>query len=1695
MWSHPRYLPVIAAALCFCGGDRLCADEERLRAYYERVLEAEPENARARAYLGLPPVASPDSSAAPASEAGGDEDAAHAGEPAPLWKELLEAGDQAAAIRVWRQEWSRATPAVRPGLANDALNFFPPGEIRTLLEEILPAFAPGSRARQSILNTAALRLAESQDAQAVLSGWMESARRGDLQFARAAAVIAAQQGLPQEWAEMLQLQADAGRHPENLWEAWLAAGDRERARTAASALLAREPDSTRAVLAVVELELLEGNEARAAEMLRGWLSGRPPNERQTLSRSLEDFARRLGWSEGGEIALRMRVNADPSDFDARLALGAHLLSWGDPAAAAQVFAEGKGDPDFLERAAALQIKYGFHEDASKSARMAFEQLSANEADVSSRSRIILLLVETLRLSGQSGEALTLLHNELPPDVRPLPPQELDREFFQLLARPELATSETEVGKSGGDSPDSSLALRSVLPVRRGMTGGVRRMLEALEAQTKQSQGQQDEEPWLRLARWQEWTEEPGRAEATLAAGLARHPDSTVLRESALELARKVRNRAREREILVELVGRETREGKKLDWQRELAFLELQSENEGDVLRGLRFFLERAADPSSVAADWRNLALAHEMQEDWFASWQAWCAAWQLAETEEMRAEIRAGGSRTAAKIGNLKRWREWTGAASLAAPSMPPMQNASPNIRTQTPPGQLLTLRARDPDAWLAQMASLTGGASGDEANVDFFREAARRFPRSPAVLNAAAAGLRDEYPGEAATLLLRAEDYSPPDATRSFELAGLLEKSGDRTRAEDAYRRVLELMPPGGDSSISIFPVELSQADRRRLSSLIFRTRASSGTWSGGWAAIMENPPSAPAGLRVRALRALGAIEGTRKKAVAAGEGKGFHEEDWTEQLTVAEVVEFAVAAGDYARALEVLKKHIASEPLDYRATIAFLRLAMQAGLWGDAVEFVSNAPDSAPERLDFFLAALGERILADADWRALLDRENGRPSLPGNFLWPVAQLLAATGHLSDAVSLAKVAIPELPLDLRGVSIEEALQWCVQMGDPDAAGGLLSGVSFPVEDLLDADAALLRARFLLGTQADRSRWLDEFFGSSGEQRGLGIASTRFLLAALAGMPMGEPASRLVDEISTATFGTGDRRMFMGRLRAIVDRLLSWRLEEAASAVVAASLEGDEALRVLRGQVDDWQRGEMQALATATALAATPFADLPSAVVSLRNLLGENRDFLPAVAAALSQSGDSARASLVFQILWEGGDRRPLILSSWWPLVRAIGDGPHFQMLLEELLRRGERVEGLENPHVALIDAALAESNWDLALAVLNDAGARGVQEAGLSERRTALDFLTKNYQALREKHEPLWQEEDKLLSGEILVRTAWMSGDRDGFFALLPTLAAKDSNVFLRVWDAALADPGLAPEEAARLLKIIRDHSPQDPGRGLCAAAAAGDLDAAMDFVSMENGLPTPAAIEFLAARADFSKPLAVPLLEVWADALETRFASVESAKHWQAMDAFMTAAGAETLWRDWLSREWRDGRGDRLAGEILLRSLLRSERSANPDGAERVLRDLIAKGGNAEFWEGLAVFLNESGEPDLTLLVLDAWKEEGIPDERRFASALLRATALHATGHAQGAREVLLPWERMAVLDPGFYYPLAEWMRAHGEAGRSLRLHEEGMLRGSVLLRKAHAAGAARAAADSGDASLAEFYQREADAVPGTP
>jgi hypothetical protein len=1705
-------------------------ETERLVRYYQSLLEKDPENPRARAFLArhgaLPAAPTEGISSAEPTESMVD--------PRSAILELWREGSLPAARAVLQDWWGQASPTRRLQAGFWALQNAPSDELPWIAKEVDGWLAPDDPRRREVSALLGENLDSGPVTQALAASWRETLFSAtepwtDPRTLVTATIWFARHGDEEAWLRALLRAAE------------LEPNDPERIAACVSALAIRpawpeeflrwtqrwaelEAASFELLLARMENALHQNDEATALSSLQAWQLKHPSLWNAARRQQLRSFADRLHWREGKQFLLATPAYEQSSPWaDTRDLVESHL-QWLEPALALELAtawmeknlpATSPSEPALeairAEQGGELADLFLRLLDPATALPFAAQAWAAaqNSEDSSLQEKSLLRFSELHQLTGNAPQARAVLEEWLARDETRLPPASLDRRLFDLHER--ASGSMTGVEESS-PAPQSSLALGEFLPGKPGRSPGLQKVLDHLrELQQSGSTPSLRETASLRLSRFLRWARQPHAAALACQRGLHEFPDSIPLREESIALALELLDTQAAREHRRALI---TIDAERADEHRRLyAMLLLET---GETAAALEIFDSLRRENPAMARPWIDHAHALNTAEQRFASMELLWEGLQTAPSEDFRLELWPEAWQAARHVGRAEtladwlrshlpnldsataqRWQEHIGTPLLTAETAAPPESATlPAGQADSFPSTtalLKTLGARDAALWLASAPS-----PHDPRSLAWWQEAATRFPRQPSVLRRAAhAAQAAGQPRLAAPLLTRAVELEPPAPVPLLEAAQLHLTLGNRLEALEIFEKILSIPPgatPPGRPLFPEFPL-LTTTEKQQAARLVFRLRGNAGPWNRARAALVqESHPQTAASPQLESHR-IAAIHGLSELALDSPEIDSWCDR-WLALPDLPEKIHGLLALGEQATALSVLADTVQSSRHDYATLRAFLELALEMGELNTALSILAESGEEIPERTDLFLSALSKRTQENPfDRTTELDTAlTEHPSLV-SLRWPIAQLLAQQKDWAAAVQIGRPALAHMPPEALPTAQLDLLSWMLQRQDLAAAEEFFTSITVPEgSDFTDPALSLERVRWILASPSERETMQE----TAAEETAAGSAEAAlrlFLFAALSrenNDELSALAAALVQRRSAEAFAQQDPYGLANFLRSGAEQLLQWRLPAAARILLAAGLEADEAMLTLRGQLDTYQRAELQMMALALEIEEAP----PS---TWRDLLAawwtghQDRDFFLALAGRLELHERPAAALAVLEKLAATEWNLPTLPESALRVAQNSGDSTALLRWLpttSDLPLIGQNQGPTDDAALAALtfDALLANGEFRSAQAFLEEANRSFPQEEAIKERTLQLVRLQGDQTSITALLEARWVAQPTVSHGLDLLTQLWQTQEWEKAASLWEILHEKAPEA-LSQWGAQALQHKFAAEPPSSSARWLLDRPAEEawlpPVPHLAALLETESWPEATAWLIRQAGGADWGALLQEVARHPQSP---VELLETAHQATQN-FPRPDLPGFWTAAAALANRLDRTEEWRDHLAAEWQNGEGPLWAAEMLLQL---PPDFLTPALRLQILGQFLAREPSATALAGLAEFLEKKGDASTALPV----RQENL---RRFpedAQARLQLARLQwMVGRPGDARTTLEPWTKTAELFPELLPTLLETALARDNWPEVRFWAERGLRFGLPRDHRRFLVAKASACAQLGDWATARELFTEACAIPGHP
>ncbi len=1396
----------------------------------------------------------------------------------------------------------------------------------------------------------------------------------------------------------------------------LADGNFPEASSLLDRVLELRPEDADAIFLRAEVEVLQDQEKEAEKRIEALLVTR--KEEGTHVRA-QEFYRRMRLADPLEKKLAADFAANPTDEPAAFEL-------------ARFYREQKQfekiDPVLMRldvsslssvEASAVYLRMAkFLQESHLSGAAESRARQALAADPAN-AEAALLLAEFLAAENRQDDVRTLLQKTVEAGGESLPREDLDRRLFAALQE---------------KKNDDSDSIPKLIPGE-----AVRQMVEILRQRAKDG----GEAALLRLARWLRWSNKGPDAVQVLRDGLKGAKNPAPLEEA---LANVLSESGRTDEAIeayesIALIAPE----RQVEMQRKIGHLEL---DRGNMDAGLAQFNTLAlARPH----DWQSLsdrALAEQVSGNWFRAFETWQQVYQLA-TPDARRSLRQPILNAAVRLQLYDKALDHLESAAVA--------EREPKSREDIlREAAAFAVQNKAVDRWRTRVnARITAGA--DEASWKMglvaLLEAEGREDEARAMLVTLSSGMEAD-PENLPRLLQAAEDAGDDDEairlarlatarpSANFEhwqkYAALLEKAGreeeaarvwqsisqrfarsdeslvaaaqffERQGDETAMQACLRASVRLGDATpqtyLRLGEMALAGGDRSQalqdFENLLQRTRPQPEKYGDvlplpEWfvqqagAGQLRRPEQAEVeGCRLLAIQRIGQLLSNSPRKID-------WQKSWTdEDAFFIERIWALFSSGDQAVALQEMKQRMVSHEMSPAFEEGFVMLALSVGA-GDLVADWASESSKELKRWDIVMAAFVRLI--DGNWpgpqgvlAALFDQA------PPLKRWQACTILAGRGRVRDALALARDLPTSLPDSQSAAALIRMAEWQITLFDLDEAMRTLDQqirLSPPAFDYRKPLFAALRIRWLLTPTAQRKEFETAVMAhlkSSGDAAC--PVAARALFAALR-----EDTEEMKAAVAEyfLLLGTGESANITSYVQLVGDHLASWRLANLSRALYREALARGSAAALLNGEANAERAMVNQLIISKLAHARW---EQPGYLINEWLGWGATNEDLAFASVHLQQMGRMDAAGLLNQILCE----RTVGSETAFTTLLRLAHFPVHRLFATELFTRllDDSAVFSNQPFVQNVGqrlAAMLEENGEFlrALAILQRLTQADPGNPTLALQKShLLERLGRHREALKE------------------LEAARASGEGNPAYVLK---LAELYQFFGR------------EEEARALLK--RESRPQIAGKaavGLPLQLPQGADEAGWDdYLRVVNASPlSPDERYRLGEQVIFAQPQ--PPERIWR--AEFQRLGKLAAEHRLLRTRFFllrkqlairqgTTAQLETALRG----EWDHGRGNVLAGEILIQLSLENGKFEDFDV---LLEEYLRNSALLEVaLQEIALRLLAAGQPARAARLLEQLLDRNPGDTSRAAKY---AEALWKSGHRDEAMAVIAPIQRIAALDP---------------------------------------------------------------------
>ncbi len=1245
----------------------------------------------------------------------------------------------------------------------------------------------------------------------------------------------------------------------------------------------------------------------------------------------------------------------------------------------------------------------------------------------------LAAAEILQTLNRRVEGNEILLKTAEASLSQLPAEETDRRVFLFLKASE---------------PGDPLQLNNT-------NAAVKKMLTGLQTHAVQSNS---ESAWIRVSRWRQWNGEPLAAEESLRKGLANRPSSPVLTEALADVL--IANKQFDAAIqqfhqLIQLAPERA-----VEIQRKIGLAEV---NNGQSEEAIRTFQAIAtANPH----DWQAVAdLANALQagENWFAAMEKWAEAHSLAPAESRRAlrqplltaavrlqltdraldfleqacaseknpQAREELFREAAVFAVQQhvadKWQErltqratapqgdiWKQGLPIlfnekGIPAIEPIPPASETAETQAAleiavkqaeqagrnelaAAQALKLaklgKPMDSVPWQRYADLLEASGQIPEAGVAW-QDIARRFPRDSEVLSRAAEFFTKwENDAEAEKCLRQLANLG---ACTPQQLLSLSRKTDNREQAVADLETLLATTRPDlKGKPVLPYPAELT----------VPATTIGNDTWPR--AAITETE-----GCRLAAIQQLGRFfinsPGRQKWANAFSHSM---ERIWA-WYSIGETRQALAEAAQVAGKANIIYKE------------NFAALAIASGRGTLLAEWAATDPEEAAEAWKAAVSGFG--FLLDQNWIPHEETLQGLSAkAPAIVRWGICQQLASHGYYSMACHLGRNVPEQLPHSMATQTWVEFAGWRMALRQPSAAREALDralDVEPETASYTEPIFGALRTRWLLTSKDARpafeKQMAERLKSFPSEKR----ASAAALLSALHGDD--EDASSHLDTLfARIDFSAGgtwaDAIQQGGRV------LEQWNLNRLARDLYRHYLNLDAALLTLDGE--NFQK-ETENFLVQNKLLTVEESSMPY-LLTMWKVRGASQEDLLQTARRIAGAGSSQKAGIIVNRLDKEYPASDSVASG----VLAYFQDQDQQASLQEYIQRI-----LMSPGSSLSKTMAANAALRLAVSYQqsgNYSASLRLLDSIKKEKRTAVAASLRQAQLLRdlgrfpEAIAVLEQAPDRdggttaLFLAELYANTGREPEARRLLMAQLE--ATKPNRVAVATMLKRLAELSGDSVALEKTKKILDDEIPS-------SSTAERNWQRERALLTLRFSVPEE---RFRAGAKYLTENASLPEAEMKDElARLNRLAQEHPAlqpQYFLLRKALAARSHAtESLERE-LRREWKGGKGNYLAGEILIQFFLEEHRETE---LATILKEYLD---NTDFrlvaWQQLATALLNAGHPDAAERVLVKLRSYS---DGNTSTDLMMAEALWRQG--KPAEFLLEPIRQIAEVEAGVRLELA--------------------------------------------------------------
>lgn len=1413
-------------------------------------------------------------------------------------------------------------------------------------------------------------------------------------------------------------------------------------------LLEMQPEETDSVFLLAEAEAISGREKPAGERIEKLLESHAGNT-ELEARALE-FFRRLHLNDALEKRLAAKAAASPLDAAATLDYVAWLVQRRRGTEAEEACRRlDQANLPAQEKAAAagrfgdLFANAGYQETAETWLERALAQDPANPDQA-------VALAEVFLANGKTRRAIDVLETCIAGQKEKLPPEDLDRLLFTSLQSLRAADPIMPL-LPGAISPETSAKIRALRD----------------SAAKKPSEAR-----WLRLARWQRWTNDGRQAADSLQSALILYPGSLTLRETLAAVAAESGQHALALEQFKEIASRHPDQAGEM--RRRTANVET---DRGNADEALKIFQQLASEQPS---DWHavaDLAVAEQRAGNWFRAFETWQRAVRLAPPDSrrgLRQSLLAAAARLRLHEKALESLEE--AARREADPAVKreifddALAYARNNRVLELWRAKLEAGRRRSPDdpLWPFGLAALLREIGDAEAaekllssvqpadsesaeQLDLLLQTARQAQDygKAATLARKIARMKETFPAwadyadileesgrsnEAAEIWagLAARFARSPDAL--FGAAGFFARQGNSAKMRKSLREASRLAEPNPELILRLGELSQQAGDRGQALKDFETVLQIAQPQEKDWETCLPLParltdlgshernpedrgdrpnpafrtPSRESGEGCRLL----AIRSMGQLLANSPEGKNWLESAEWQSRPAIERVWALYFGGDTEKALKLAGDILSREKPSPEACVAMAGMALESG----AAAFLSQwaSRQDAIERWSGVLAAFDQMI--KIGWRPSAEflRELFAEA-PATAGWRAAQILAADRRLEAAIIAAQPALDRLPKGQQCAAWLAIGNWQLSLRDiPGAEKSYEAAVdsALPTADFSQPVFSAIRQRWLLAEPRERNAVAQRLFAAAGRTGHAGfLAAARALLQGLENAPRPD-----LHEV-VARIGLGEEESWAMIVQQGGWQLESWGLDRMARGLYREYLREDPGLHALRGELPLRRTTETLLLISKFSSARPP--ELPVLLQEWIARQPRQEDLL--LAASRLASRPEAALALHKEILRRtpGNDA---VLASMITGPAATRRCEKIWPLVKERLASQTPTHGRALP----ANAGLPLAEW---------LGKNGRVDDALSLYEALRSAEPGNIAALRQQ-------------AGLLCRVGRF---QDALRLLEPAASSSHDSQLSLQYAGLLAQLGREAQAMAflegrrtsgRSAAILTTCALMDLQRQTGDEVGARRTEKKLQRLA-ENETPewtasslrhSPASFE-----EDFSKRRYVLLN---ASGLPEKFRRTElrrlkaisagnprlQAGYYAVRRELARRTGSLEMLKAELKTEWDSGKGSYPAGEALVQIALE-------EGQKDELRGLVdellsARDFPDTAWSGLALQLLRGNEPQQAMRIYERLAGEGAGDPER---ALFHAEALWKCGKKDQAATVVSPVARIARADPRLHFPLA--------------------------------------------------------------